>query len=426
MKHLLIPSLNLLILLVTSADVVAKKTIIEISDPALVTHKLKIQGITIGFSDKGGGYLNYLDMGDGINIVSTGYGRGWQGSVRDQLHRGRYNPTQAGFRDNAGVPVKLIVEDKKLIIPRFNVPLFGDPVFDFTEHEDLAPDYRRYPDNGNRDTDGIDEAERTQDDELRSEFDFEGVYEDASKLCDQKLPVLRFYSRYIYTRPPNAIRQFGKKARKKDGRAVLNENARLADISNRMPGKQTASDDDLSKVVFTPYGIRLKTKAGYNVPMWFSGGKWKSLKSEQIRGRGKEKVFLLAPTTQAKWKDTELLDSQLLVLAKADNPNKSPAIGFYSPQRSLMNQKPILGLDGKSENILYREDRRMRSVMMFSHVIPSQIGIRSRIFLTGLLAPEHGDPNAIEALQQESYILFGTPGEILECVVRTEGERLQN
>jgi hypothetical protein len=296
------------------------------------------------------------------------------------------------------------------------VPLFGDPVFDFTEHEDLAPDYRRYPDNGSTDTDGIDEGGLTQDDELRSEFDFEGAYEDASKLCDNKLPVLRFYSRYTYARSQNAIRQFGKKARMKDGRTVINEKARLSDISASMTGKQKARDDDLSKVVFTPYGIRLKTSAGYNVPMWFSRGKWKSLKSEQIRGRGKEKVFQLMPTTQPKWKDTELLDSQLLLLAKADDPNKSQAIGFYSPQRSLTNQKPILGLDKKSERVRYEEDRRMRSIMMFSHVIPSQIGIRSRIFLTGLLAPEHGDPNAIEALQQESYILFGTPGEILGCV----------
>lgn len=60
--------------------------------------------MTIGFSDKGGGYVNYVDIDGSGNINGYGFGRGWQSSVRDRLHNGRYNPTQAGFVDAAGAP----------------------------------------------------------------------------------------------------------------------------------------------------------------------------------------------------------------------------------------------------------------------------------------------------------------------------------
>lgn len=75
--------------------------IVRESDPVLVTHRISSKGVTIGFSDKGGGYLNSCDRGDGINIVSLFYGRGWQHSFRDSLHSGRYNPTQAGLRSSS-------------------------------------------------------------------------------------------------------------------------------------------------------------------------------------------------------------------------------------------------------------------------------------------------------------------------------------
>ena len=177
----------LAILLASSGEALAREPIVKKSDPAVVTHRLKVGDITVGFSDMGGGYLNLLDMGDGKNIVSAKYGRGWQGSLRDQFHGGRYNPTQAGFTDYAGAPVKLVLTNKKLSIPSFNLPLYGDPVFDFTQHEDLVPDYRGYKDKGKTDTDGLDESELSQDDELRSEFDFEGFYENSFATSDNTL-----------------------------------------------------------------------------------------------------------------------------------------------------------------------------------------------------------------------------------------------
>lgn len=168
---------------------------------------------------KGGGYLNYCSIDNGPNIVSTDYGKGWQGALRDRLHRGRYNPTQAGFRDTAGSPVEIVEQKNKLIIKKFNMPLYGDAVFDFTEHEDLVPDSSKY-----------------KDDEIRSEFDFYGYYEDAPPVVGNKIVVIRFYAEYSYAREPKAIYQFGEKARKENGQPVLNKKALERDISKTLIG----------------------------------------------------------------------------------------------------------------------------------------------------------------------------------------------
>jgi hypothetical protein len=85
--------------------------IVRESDPATVSHRLKIGHVTIGYSDTGGGYINYCDIGntDGkdVNVNAPDYGKGWQGAIRDQIHSGRYNPTQGGFRDPYGAPVAI-------------------------------------------------------------------------------------------------------------------------------------------------------------------------------------------------------------------------------------------------------------------------------------------------------------------------------
>jgi len=398
----------------------ADRPIVAKSDPEVVTHRLKLGKITVGFSDKGGGYLNHLDLGDGKNIVSPRYGRGWQGSLRDRLHSGRYNPTQAGFTDYAGAPVKLLLSDDRLTIPKFNLPLYGDPVFDFTEHEDLVADFKGYRDNGRTDTDGLDEAKLTQDDELRSEFDFEGEYEDATALAGGKIPVLRFYCRYTYARDPKAILQFGKKAKKTDGRPVIDERARAADISGVLPGKQAATDVDLAGVIFTGYGIRLFTSTGCTTPMWYEDGEWKSVSRKSVQGRGKEKQFdLTAPAarkSRTRGKGAEVLEIPFLLWAKGTDPDASPAIALYYPIRSGINTKSMIGIDRKTGKVRYREDRNQRSFIFFSHVIPTQIGIRSRFFMSGMLAPAHGDPKAVEALEHETFVLFGTPNDILKAV----------
>jgi len=394
--------------------------IVRQGNPAAVTHTFKIRDITFGFSDQGGGYLNFVDFGDGKNAVPAFFGRGWQGSVRDQLHSGRYNPTQAGFRDYAGAPVTLTATEHSLTIPRFQLPLYGDPVFDFTEHEDLAPDFKGYKDNGNSDTDGLEETGLSQDEELRSEFDFEGLYEDATALAGGTIPVLRFYSRYTYARDPKSILQFGKKALLADGKPVLVESARTQDISPALMGSQTAKDEDLSQIIFTAYGIRLTPESGYTTPLWIEQGKWTGASLETVKGWDKERKFFLPIPSVEENAAEETLEYPFLVLAKGDNPDTSPAVGLYTPSKSEINTHQILGLDKTSGKIVYREDRRTKSFLVLSHVVSTQAALLSRFFLTGMLAPGHGRPNVLEALQNESFVLFGTPNQIRDCVANLE------
>lgn len=401
----------------------ANGPIVKQSDPAKVTHKLKIGDLTFGFSDTGGGYLNHLDLGDGKNVVSPNYGRGWQGSLRDRLHSGRYNPTQAGFHDHAGAPVSVKLSKNRLTIPRFHLPLYGDPVFDFTQHEDLVYDFKGYKDGGKSDTDGLDESKWTQDDELRSEFDFEGVYENATHMGGGEIPILRYYCRYTYARDPKAILQFGAAAKKKDGKQVLDERMHVKDISAILPGEQASTDVDLANIIFTAYGFRLFTKTGYTTPMWYEDGEWKSVTRKSVSGRGNEKQFELAPpaTPQALKKRKQgaqpaVLKSQFLLWAKGNDPESSPAIALYCPMHGKFNAKPFVGLEKKSGKEVYRENRNQRSVIFFSHVIPDQIGVRSRFFQAGMLAPKHGNPDVIEALDHETFLLFGTPEQIRKAV----------
>ena len=75
------------------------------SDYAEVTHTLKSGNVVLGINANGGGYINYCDWGDGVNFVVPDYGKGWQFALRDFLHTGRHNPTQAGFRDPVGTRV---------------------------------------------------------------------------------------------------------------------------------------------------------------------------------------------------------------------------------------------------------------------------------------------------------------------------------
>lgn len=387
--------------------------IVEESDPTIVTHELKIGELTYGFSNKGGGYLNYLDLGDGVNQVSPYYGRGWQGSLRDQLHGHRYNPTQAGFRDHAGAPVEVELSEDKFYIPAFNLPLYGDPQFDFTQYEDLTSDFEGYDDNDNSDKDGLDEIGMTQDDELRSEFDFSATYENATGLAGGTIPVLRYFCRYIYMREPKAILQFGKKAVKETGADVFVDQFHKDDISWIIPGEQSSTDIDLAEIIFTGYGIRLFTDNEYTTALWYQDNQWHNASINAFEGRGNEMEFELTPSTRG---NETLLQNSFLVLSQGTNPDTDKAFAVYTPMVGKHNVMPVVGIEKASGKVIYRENRSTRSFIFFSNVIPSQIGIRNRFIMDGMLAPGNGEEGVVEAIEHETFILYGTPNEILQAV----------
>lgn len=408
--------------------------IVRKSDPWQVTHYLKAGSVTLGFSANGGGYCNYVDLGDGRNINSAMYGRGWQSAFRDGFHSGRYNPTQAGFLRDSGTPISLIQSENRVLIKQFNVPLWGEAVFDFTQHENLVPDSSRYADQGGRDTDGLDESELNQDFEIRSEFDFSGVYEDYSDRSDTGIPIFRHAYYYVYARAPSAIRQFGRSARQLSGQEVIKEPKRwVISVLHSEEEATDARDHDLSQVILTPYAIRILThRTGMRKVLWRSAGEWRigpklvndvrpSFKCRLVPDRlielppGRKLRSALQPLPDC------LADGGLVVLADNDDPFRRQAIGLFYPLEAGTNSRQAIGVDLDSGLVAYREDRLLQSYFFANFRADTQILLGLRAVLTGLRAPNFGNQPIAEGLLQEVYILFGTPGEILDAVADLRG-----
>jgi hypothetical protein len=415
------------------APAASDRPIVRKSDPRPVTHRISSREVTIGFSDKGGGYLNFCDRGDGLNIVSPLYGRGWQHSIRDAMHSGRYNPTQAGFRDHYGVPVRCRVDGGRFIIEKFNMPLYGDPVFDFTEYEDLAEDAPVYKDSDNSDTDALDETGKTQDDELRSEFDFAGTYEDVSDLTGNGISAFRHRFHYAYVREPAAMLQFGKEATLLSGEPVLQANRRVVDASpEALPGDQTPTDTDLSLVQSTLYSIRLLKTPDLDVraALWRQDGQWRVLERQESGGaivpRMDDRLIDLRTTAgqstrrahPPKFADFRA-EGNLFVFTSDTDPAAGRAIGLFVPD-SPQNTRQVVGLHRDTGEPLYAEDRRLNGWFQMGWARGPHIILVARTTLTGLLAPGRGRPDAVEAIYGEVFILFGTPEEILRAARNIE------
>lgn len=413
----------------------ATTPVVVVSDPAAATHFITLgdDGPTIGFSDHGGGYINWVDLGTG-NICEPRYGRGWQSAIRDWLHWGRYNPTQGGFNATAGAPAELAIDSNafggaRLTVKPFNLPLFADPVFDFTEHEDLVADWPGYQDGDTSDTDGLDESGWTEDDELRSEFDFASTYEDVSAMVDHLAPVMRQVLSYTYVRPPRAIRQFGPGARQLDGSPVIRELARVTDISPQaIGGPQRARDVDLGLVVFVTQELRVVWEAGFRTVMWLDdGGEWRH---EPVRAGRSNYVYVglmddqnldvldnpaALPIGPNRW--TSRTQHDLVLLSNGEHPDSAVAIALYAPHASPLNARPVVGVDPATHAVLYEEDRRMRHYAQVARVANTnddpgfaQLGLY--LNLTGLIAPDSVNATRVEVLRQEVYVLFGTPNQI--------------
>lgn len=433
------------------------KPIIQGSDPTIVSHEISSKGVVIGFSELGGGYINYLDLGDGQNVIAPGYGRGGQSSIRDMLHSGKYNPTQAGYRDGAGVPVELIIENsesgpgKRLSIPRYNLPLFnGDGVFNFVEHENLYSKGDHYAEG---DADGIREPGLSQDYEVRSEFDYQGYTEDASNLVDNQIAAFKHVFFYEYSRNPgmpieegeqpetySAIYQAGKSAVKVNGEPLIIEDNRIKDISpSYFSSQQEATDIDFSGIQLS-YVLRLTEEADFTHFMWLDQqGEWQSQSNKNVirlRMSGDKYIYLL-PSGEIRRPITDTGGSNLLMLATGNDPATSKALALYAPEKARNNAQVIEGVHRNTGDTEYTEDRRMRTIGLGGPrggkpgstknvegaEIPNffwTLGIRK--WLTGMFAPNHGDKNVLERLKMEVYILIGTPNEIREATKSIEAK----
>jgi hypothetical protein len=394
------------------------------SSPSIVTHSLEsavgTKRAVIGVNDRGGGYINSVLLYgygiDGVNIAIPDFGKGWQGSIRDNLHGGRYNPTQAGFRDLFGAPVS-VVKDSTLLVRQFAMPLYGDPVYDFLANETGGVVDVYQNDGGNSDADYLGN-EATLDQELRSEFDHSVVIRDTSARFG--LPSFSRSEYNMYARPPSGIRQFT------DPRAVYSSGPnvgqpifqpanRIRDASLTTAGDQTPTNIDLSYGIHTAMAVRVPS-ARFRYLHFKSGGvsRVMTLNTASLFNCANPVAvgsYVYTDGRRARGPATNstcTLDSPLMILSTSSNSATGVGVGLYVPEEpNNVVQVQKIGPDAS----VTRENRRIASVFAIDYTDSGSkqfYALRLRNYISGLFAPGA----MTEGLTNASYFLFGTPNEI--------------
>lgn len=422
--------------------IVTKSTQTQYTD----TMNLSVGGrtVTLGISSLAGGYIPYIKVKgsgvpsvDGQELINWGYGQGIQSTLRDLAHNLRYNPASVGFTGyrlgkqalGYGTPVDLTnLQDKSIQIHQSHVALYqGEGKgYDFTQYEDLAPD-NNPNDGGNTDADHLPEVGLSQKDEITSEFDYTGEYQNVSSLFS--IPAMQYDYAYAYIRPPKAILQFtDPRDVDQNGVPVYQDSKRVEDVSLTQPGNQTATSVDLSGMLPT-WGIRLYP-ATFTQVMWKQGGVWQILPSSP-KGAGRYKVATcqLRPdvpgykdvaggTSIYYFKGVDCTpDNDLVMNSTGSNPDTAFAVALFAPQDMMRNSEQVWTINSTNMQVISREDRRVQSML-----INSGPGSDIRSNIAGLLSPTTlaamGHPNEFEMVTQRAYLLFGTPNQIENAVTK--------
>jgi hypothetical protein len=168
-------------------------------------------GFRLGFNANGGGYMSEMTINGSDNLIDADPGRGVQSSLRDYYHSRVMNPTQAGFTRDVGATttLKVSADGKRITISSYRLPMYRPSEYDFIENEDLYDDYHD-DDGGNSDTDGLDETGVSQVDEIASDIEGYGFWENIEDLLTDigAVSAVRHYMRYDYEFDASAYRQF--------------------------------------------------------------------------------------------------------------------------------------------------------------------------------------------------------------------------
>jgi hypothetical protein len=455
------------------------------SDPTSVTHWIKSGDARFGFSDRAGGYMSCLlrehtgrlpDHCGGLpgdpNLSASDYGRGWQSAFRDGLHRGRHNPTQAGFDDSWGIPVSLSEGEScggsggRVYIAPFRMPIFSNSKYDWVENEDICPDgYKE--DRDETDRDGIDESGISQLEEVRSEWVYTGYYEDVSDLIYANVAAMRHVYQTDFRYSPDAILQFGESGVMDDEKDPVNPKALWLDLApdegapESLKGPQVATLEDYGTPMFG-YSGRVRWSFGYNNVLWVnSAGEWQ--RDEVIEcgnkvlvqyGEDKHRRLYEGDPGGMMGGDpgdfagqTEL-PLMLLSSGGVEDVDTAEAIGLYMPENRC-NTQSVVGVDKRTGEEVYTQDRRTR--VLFSanrkacrtgtedaerlvwkdpadhepnvYIENDQTNIAIRSYLTGMLNPDNAPEGVFERYRLDVTVLLGTPNEILAAVKQLERRR---
>ncbi len=392
--------------------VIAQDVISE-SDPSITTDKLSSGDMVLGINSNGGGVVNYLfipGIGNIFGPQSVKYGRSGQSAIRDGLHGGKYNPTQAGFNETLGTKCIVEKDGDHFLLPARPVALwYGDCDWDFTEWENIGADAACYIDGGNSDVDEIDESNLVgkQNTEVKSEFDYNGFYADYKGKAGIDIACIRHYFEYRFVRPPgHCISQF------RPGLSIYKPDQINPDISSHFPaGKHSADPFDMSDFL-------LSWHMRNDVENWDpkyryvknSDGTW----NVNVKDRSEALVY------ETYSENEHPIVPRLVVLSDSDNPETGNALGFYMPE-SDFNKYQTIGVNEKTDSIVYK-DNRFTSVKLWDQArrIPTMAVYGFKVESNGILNRTRLDENVYEAFRFDLFMLMGSPNEIWETVNRIE------
>jgi len=348
-------------------------------------------------------------VGNIFGPQSVKYGRSTQSAMRDKMHSGRYNPTQAGFNETLGTPCTIKKGVNKLLMPARPVALwYGDCKWDFTEWENIGPDPICYPDGGNSDVDELDESnlEGKQNTEVKSEFDYFGLYHDYKNKGGIDISCIRHYFEYRYVRKPgHCINQF------RPGLDIFNEEQINPDISTSFPvGTYTAEPFDMSNFILS-WHLR------NDVVNW--DPKFLFLKSNDGIWTIKNRNIYVKETFANNGSVTV---PRLLIISDSNNPDTKNALGFYMPKTEF-NKYETIGVDETTGLICYK-DQRYKSIRIWdqSRRIPTMAVYGFKTETKGILNRTRLPKNIYEAYRFDMFILMGSPNEIWETVNKIENK----
>jgi hypothetical protein len=452
------------------------------SDPSRTTHWVRSRRTSFGFTDLGGGVMSCIlpnqteglpDRCDSLprdaNLVAPDFGKSWQATMRDSQHRGRHNPTQAGYDDSYGVPVDVSMgescdgEGGRMYIAPFRMAIFSNSKYDWVQNEDIATDgYKE--DDDNTDNDGVDETGLSQLDEVESEFNFTGYYEDASDRVTADVAVLRHMFQADFRRDPDAIFQFGEGGVMDNGVSALNPSAVPRDLApdagghELLQGPQVATPEDYATTNLS-YSGRVRYSFRHNNVLWVDArGEWQEDEVVECEKKvlvqyGEDRFHELYdknpdgkmggdPDDFAGQTETPLM---ILSSGGIDEVDTADAVALYLPENTC-NQQHVVGWDPDTGETVYTQDRRTRVLFSANRracrtgtdkderliwedpegIRPSryaendQTNIAIRLYQLGLLNPSATPEGLIERMRMDVRLLVGTPSEILKAVTELQ------
>lgn len=425
----------------SNKQVVNKVEYLYKSDQTAVSNWISSKKVQLGVSDFTGGYIAQLLLTpNGTNSNAPQYGRGIQFSMRSGLHGGSYVPNNAGNSADVGVlgRCRTTVSENgtggRVEIDEFNLNLFLES--DFLENETAMVTDNNSKDGGNKDYDNVDEKGKTYVDELRTELLYNGYWEDASNLSTQGIAIFKTKNTITYNETPKAILQFNKNATDENGNGYIDENFRVKDISPNLPGNQEGQDDDISGILFKPFGIRPYVNKGFKYAMWIEAGQtaWSSLDLYSIYKSGandfqrwKVKSNLTNinlfpfPSKVNNFKDSSIAASGIInqilpsvLVSDGTDPNTSKAICVVELMENKNGNFQIIDASG---NPIYEEDRLATSYIEAdirgnATTDEEYFYIRQQNWATGLMAPNKFNNGEKDRLNVTVLYLFGTPNQI--------------